>query len=206
MKTLGQTYTEDTIIRRILDFHGKKNLQPRFLPTLPKRYKSTPISSLRETKHLTSYQRCYFQWLYIMGLLPKNRIAPSYRTPEQRAALVKIDLYSRIAVLLTSRNIKTPADLKEFEKNLQNEAITLRKERNKISQHCRILSNPESLKTLDSEKNGITYRLHVIRNDLKCCGEILRMSTLINNNAKERHDKTRNRKRYDRSREMMSQI
>ena len=70
LKTLGQTYTEDAIIRRILDFHGKKNPQPSFLPIRPQRYKSRPISCLRETKHLTSYQRCYIHWLYIMGLLP----------------------------------------------------------------------------------------------------------------------------------------
>lgn len=146
LKTLGQAYTEEAIIRRILDIHGNKNPQPRFLPTLQKRYKSRPISSLGEAKHLTSYQRCYIQWLYMMGLLPKNRIAPTYRTPEQRAALVKIDMYSRIAVLLTSRDIKTPVDLKKFESVLQNEAITLQKERNKMSQYCRTLANPELLK------------------------------------------------------------
>jgi len=206
LKTLGQAYTEDAIIRRILDFHGKKNPQPRFLPIFQKRYKSTPISNFRETKHLTSYQRCYIQWLYMMGLLPKNRIAPTYRTPEQRAALVKIDMYSRIAVLLTSRDIKTPADLKKVEKSLQNEAITLRKERNKLSQYCRTLANPESLKMLDNKKNDITYRLHVIRRDLKCCGEILRMSIIIREKISEQHEKTQIGKKYERSREKGSSI
>jgi len=206
LKTLGQAYTKDAIIRHILDFHGKKNPQPTFLPILQKRYKLRPISSLHETKHLTSYQRCYFQWLYMMGLLPKNRIAPTYRTPEQRAALVKIDMYSRIAVLLTSKNIKTPTDLKEFEKSLHNEVICLRKERSKLSQYCRTLANPESLKMLDNKKNDITNRLRVIRKDLKCCGEILRLSIVIREKIYEQHENTQIGKKYERSREKGSSI
>ena len=180
--------------------HGKKNPQPRFLPILQNGYKSRPIASLRETKHLTSYQRCYIHWLYVMGLLPKNRIAPSYRTPEQRAALAKIDMYSRIAVLLTSKNIKTPADLKVFESVLQNEAITLQKERKKMSQYCHTLANPESRKTLDNKKNKITYRLRVIRKDLKCCGEILSLSAVIRENIQERHNTAQKWKESERSR------
>ena len=133
-----------------------------------------------------------------MGLLPKNWIAPSYITPEQRAALVKIDMYSRIAVLLTSKNIKTPADLKEFETSLNNEAITLRKERNKISQYCRTLANPESRKTLDNKKNEITYRLRIIRKDLKCCEEILRLSAIIREKISEQHENMQIRKKYER--------
>lgn len=160
--TLGEQYSEDAIVRRILR-QQRREPPPKPLPPAVKKARVYGDFTLSKIT-FRGLRALYFHYLY---LLRKARHQPSAVVPAVlRDDLRKLDEYSRQTVLLMKNKIETPKQLAAFVTNTESEIENLCTERTKLNNHIRRAA-PEEAEELRARRTALTAQITELRKQRK---------------------------------------
>ena len=160
--TLGEQYSEEAIIARILHQQRREN-PPK--PQPPAVKKICVQGNFRLSKiTLRGLRALYFHYLH---LLRKARYQPSVTIPAiLRDDLRKLDTFSRQTVLLMKNKIETPEQLAAFIIDKDSEVERLCAERTGLNNHIRRAAQDEA-EELRARRTDLTVQITELRKQRK---------------------------------------
>lgn len=176
---LGSEYTNDRIIERLYENDSSvrtERLQRQY-SLRGGRYCLPTRSDKIKTK--SGLQKRYLRCLYEMGYLPK------YRQNAQRVhrifkdELLKCEMYSREAKLLSENNIVSEQDLYGFERTIQKKMTSLEQKREELRKEVKRTISDEQKEKKRERIRELTMELREIRSQLKLCEDIKERSSVI---------------------------
>ena len=132
--------------------------------------------TIRNTRKLTGLKAQYFAYCYRIGLLPKNK-KRSPLSPEMKEAWRWIDCVSKEVRLMSSENLNSLDDVKDFIESANSNIEAVTKRRNKIYSKLRRCDDSDMISELKSQRNECTLQLKNLRNDVKTAESILSRNT-----------------------------
>lgn len=159
-KTLGEQYTEDAIIDRIMQ---------RWIPDR----KPDPPEQKLPMYNFGSFKLhgFYAHYVRILKLVRDNHSHPYYSVA-LRADIRKLDDYIAQADLLCNYHIDTMAQLQEFTEQRTEELNTVLKKRDCVYQRIVRCNDESQLPPLVAERDSLTEQIKSLRKDIKNTGAI----------------------------------
>lgn len=176
---LGPEYTNDRIMERIYD-NDQDVRQEKFQRAyrVAGSYYNLP-TRMTKIKKRGRLERMYLRALFEMGYLPKYKQSPARVHRIFKDELLKLDIYSREARLLSRNNIATEEDLKKFVAKLEARIEELSAIRHKLRRASeRSIPEDERLR-LREEAKELTKELRELRSELKLCEDVRDRSGII---------------------------
>ena len=127
--------------------------------------------SIHTIKKLTGYRTLYFKYLYMMGVLPKDKPRPP-RHPTLWYDVRQLRKYTEQIRLLTRNKIDTSEQLQTFADTTQNRMDELIRQRTQIQNKLRRAKEPDIIASLKAEKTALTEHIAPLRRDLRAAVEI----------------------------------
>ncbi len=178
---LGEQYDRDGIYDRMREnrlknsaetyrlydeFTGKKS----FGTVIHKSYKVT--GSLKSTRKITGLKALYFRYLYLLGVLPKNK-KHTPLSPEMREACRKLDRYSEQVRLICKHKLTDIFSVKDFIKKTDTEIKLLTDYRKILYRDIDSCYIPEEKQVLVDKRNDCTKALALLRKDKKTAHRLI---------------------------------
>lgn len=179
-RRFGEAYTIENIKNRI---YSQEYVRVPFVEEYHKPFKHEITLSKRRFK-VEGFIALYFHYMYLLNLYPKN----SYirLTPQMRADICKMNMYSEEAKLLAKNKIETSNDLDKYYSEVTEKLNTLK-------------SNRELLWQRRKGKNSVEEKIQI-------CNQISEQTEIINRLRKEvgllEDIKTRSQKMKDNLKEL----
>lgn len=160
--TLGEQYSEETIIARIMRQQRRENPPEPQPPTVKKICVQGDFRLSKIT--FRGLRALYFHYLH---LLRKARYQPSITIPAiLRDDLRKLDALSRQTVLLMKNKIETPEQLAAFITDKDSEMERLCAERTELNNHIRRIT-PDEAEELRARRTDLTAQITELRKQRK---------------------------------------
>lgn len=178
---LGEDYTRESIKRRIYE-NDPSVRQERLRQNyrIPNHY-----SLRRRIDHImgrSGLEKLYLRYCYELGILPKYRQNPTRLHIVLKEDLLKCDMYSEQAKLLSKYHVNTDEDLSSLIGKLGSRMIELSHERDEQRLIAkRSLPEAEILNARARVKE-LTTEIRQLRRELKVCGEIQDRSAHVRDN------------------------
>ena len=172
-KTLGENYTPEAIVQRIL-----KNYRAVYVPPYkPKvqhyRYKGNFI----DMKHMDGLTALFLLFvlilrkIYMINRVPNHPQRLHY-TPELREAIRRMQQYAEQARLLCRYKVDTPEQLRDFIDTKNMERKELEGQRTKVYNKMRSAKTPEQKEALTEQRNELSAEIKMIRRELFYAGSV----------------------------------
>lgn len=161
LRTLGENYIPEAIKNRIL---AREYPQRRPQPPV-KHYRFN--GNMRNIHKMTGLAALFMVFLYLLGVYPRKR--PSRQaplTPAMKAAVRKINEYSREVRLICREKLNTTDDLDAYVTRKSEEHHELTILRNQVYNRLRRCCDPEEIERLKARRDELTAALTIIRKDL----------------------------------------
>lgn len=173
LKTLGEDYTESSILRRI---HANRCLEPPFAEQLRSAGSYRFHGTLHTRSRLSGLRALYYHYLYKMGIIQRSdgthRRAPTLL----REDLIKLDGLIAQNKLLCREGIDTIEQLNAYSDLLSGQMSILESARYQLRLKLKRQITPEERTQTSAEITDITEQLRATRKDLRLCGDIAQRS------------------------------
>ena len=196
LKSLGNDYTKERIIDRILDFNKDK-------------YNTSPYGRLGfdiklycqqyEQRRLTGLQRLFLHYQYKLKILPRNnrcKLSP-FEKEELQKAVQKMEELNQQTIILCKNKIETFDDLYNHMDRIENKLNHLIKERQKARNQVRKYKTKEQKDVQKQLAKSFTPEIGKLRKELMLCQKIeersLGINKFINEYEKQKRRKERSR-------------
>lgn len=172
---LGEGYDRDGIYERMrenrqnnsaetyrlyYEFTNKKSFGINF-------YKAHSVKgSLKSASKITGFKALYFRYLYLLGVLPKNR-KHTPLSPEMREACRKLDSYSEQVRLICKQKLTDIPSVESFIQKTDTEIKLLTDYRKILYRDIDSCHNTEEREVLVDKRNDCTKSLALLRKDKK---------------------------------------
>ena len=192
LKSIGNDYTNDSIIDRILEFEKEKPLYSSIYNK--KSFDIKPYYTKYQNKQLTGLQRLFLHYQYILGILPKDNRRSIKYSDELKEAMKHIDEISEKTIFVCKNNILDIVELKQHK--TESEAILneLIKQRQTLRNKVRRCSDNQLLNEYKNEISLLTIQIKSLRKDIRVCEGIEERTNHIMHFEKEREVKQRESK------------
>lgn len=170
-KTLGKSYTPETIRQRIL--YPKRPFTP------PAVWQGRLHGTYRKARKLTGLRALYYRYLYELGALPSKPQRLSYTV---RQDIRNLDKRIRQMEFLSRHGIDTLAQLDAYRQVQEKTVSDLLAER-------RQLHKVESDDAIEARLEQITQALKPLRRDIRLCRQIAEQSVQMRERLNQRGDK-----------------
>lgn len=170
-KTLGKSYTPETIRQRIL--YPKRPFTP------PAVWQGRLHGTYRKARKLTGLRALYYRYLYELGALPRKPQRLSYTV---RQDIRNLDKRIRQMEFLSRHGIDTLAQLDAYRQVQEKTVSDLLAER-------RQLHKVESDDAIEARLEQITQALKPLRRDIRLCRQIAEQSVQMRERLNQRGDK-----------------
>ena len=164
-KTLGEAYTPEAMMRRLLAQGRPYIPPPRQHVTRQCRF----AGSFKTTRKISGFYALYLHYCYLLGVLPKRREDQPRRqalSPQIRAAVRQMHKYSEETRLLCRHRIETEEQLTAFIENRKENLGELERQRGKVYNRMKSAKTPEKLTELKTGRDGLSAQIKVIRQEL----------------------------------------
>ena len=195
LKQLGVDYNEEGIAERIYDVETNTRT-PMFLNF---QFDVRPYQERYKKQKLTGFQRLYFHYLYLLGILPKKSVPKRYYSREMRKEIKKLDNIIHEMNILCKNNISTDIELLSFQQQKQDRLDELIKLRKNCYYKGQRATGKEEKDEWSKIAKTYTPEIKQLRYDIKSCDEIMIRSLRLKSQIKkmENHkDNINKRKRY----------
>ena len=200
LKTLGNDYTNERLMERILD--NNKIRQDGFERYDRLGFNIRPYFEKYRQRKLTGLQRLFIHYQFKLKILPKiNRTRPS---PEYQEEIIKaakkLDTISWQTIIICKFKIETLDDLKVvmngFEKQM-NELVSTRQKYRNQTRYCH---DEKEIKELQKKAKELSPKIGLLRKWLRYCEGIEEQSLEMSKFLEEvEHTKSRKDKTYERN-------
>ena len=178
---LGETYDRDSIYDRMRDnlrnnpqkayrlyreFTAKKS----FGVTIQKAY--FVKGNLKSTKKITGLKALYFKYLYLLGVLPKNKKHKPL-SPEMREACRRLDRYSEQVRLICDNRLFDISSVEAFIKNTDSQMELISDYRKMLYRKIKSCHEPTEKTKLVAKRDDCTKVLAKLRKDKKTATRII---------------------------------
>ncbi len=194
--TLGEEYTRECVLARIKSndiFVRHKGYEE---PIIYKGYRRITAHSILIAKKKGGLKGLYLHYCYLLGILPKgtqrNNTRVHYIFKDE---LLKLDRLSAQTKLLNVHNISTVQELSLHIDSLEAKMSTIKKERQRLWNQSRTITNPDELQKLKGKISECSNDLKELRKEVSLCEDIKKRSTIIEEKVNE----------YEQSQEELSQ-
>lgn len=192
LKSLGDDYTKEKLIDRILDFNKDKyNTSPYGRLG----FDIKPYCQQYEQRRLTGLQRLFLHYQYKLKILPRNnrcKLSP-FEKEELQKAVQKMEEFNQQTIILCKNKIETFDDLYSHMDKIENELNHLIKERQKARNQVRKYKTKEQKDEQKLIAKSYTPEIGKLRKELMYCQKIEERSLGINKFLNE-HEKQKRRK------------
>lgn len=171
---LGDAYTVDAIRARILRNHTRA--AP--MPVAEQRHRYGRLrSTFKKGKRLTGLRALYFRYLYMLGILPRNRPDNRRTYAVLREDIIKMGRIAAQSRLLWEYRIDTRQQLSDFCITVQEQQARDTAEREALRNALRRLRrarppDPDRIEEVKSKITGLSKALAKRRRQLSLCDEI----------------------------------
>jgi hypothetical protein len=168
---LGEQYTNDSIIKRILRYGRYSRLEFHERPKPVHRH-YTYKGNFRQAKKLTGFRALYVHYLFLLGKIPKNR--PSFRPihPSLYEDIRKMQTLAAQIRLIHREKLDTSPQLQAYADKTKSRMDDLIFQRTKIQNKLRRAKEPEIVAELKAQKTILTTHITHCRKELKLCDGI----------------------------------
>jgi len=172
-KTLGEAYTQQAIINRILG-----NRYPVIPP--PKKAQARQVQlhgNFRACRKYTGFYALYLHYCYLLGAIPKRRENPQRPlSPELRAAVRQMRKISAETRLLCRHRIETKEQLTTFMDSRKQDLGALERERGRVYNRMKSAKTPDKMRELKTERDELSGEIKAIRKELYYAHDIMTRS------------------------------
>lgn len=184
LKSLGNNYTNDAIIDRILEFEKEKPLYSSIYNK--KNFDIKPYYTKYQNKQLTGLQRLFLHYQYVLGILPKDNRRSIKYSDELKEAMKHIDEISEQTIFVCKNNILDIVGLNQYKVDVEKTLNELIKQRQTLRNKVRRCTNNQLLTEYKNDISLLTNQIKSIRKDIRVCEGIGESINRINEFEKER--------------------
>lgn len=167
LKSLGNDYTNDAIVDRILEF--EKERPSCFSLYNKKKFDIQPYFTKYQNKQLTGLQRLFLHYQYVLGILPKDNRKSIKYSAELKEAMKHIDEISNQTIFLCKNNIYDVRELFQYKISAIDKLNNLINNRQSLRNKVRRCDNEQLLAEYKYQINDITNQIKNIRKEIKLC-------------------------------------
>jgi hypothetical protein len=168
LKTLGEDYAWENIVHRIIE-SWKKERQTHVIYAEPKRYNFR--GTLKTTKKLTGFRALVFHYMYLMGIIPKNKPRQVLH-PALLEDVRKMKQISEQAILLCKNKIDTIDDLNAYVSYTSEKKQELTQTRYQLANLIRRKVQPPNLEDIKIQRKLISTEIKKLNRNLWLAGQI----------------------------------
>ena len=187
---LGEAYDRDAIYDRMRD-NLRNNPQKAYRLyrefTAKKSYGVTiqkayfVKGNLKSTKKITGLKALYFKYLYLLGVLPKNKKHKPL-SPEMREACRRLDRYSEQVRLICDNRLTDISLVEAFIKNTDSQMKLISDYRKMLYRKIKSCHEPTEKTKLVAKRDDCTKVLAKLRKDKKTATRIIEDNSKIKEN------------------------
>ena len=175
---LGDEYSREAIEQRVFS-NGSEARSLR----IREGYKRAPQYNLKRRidriMGRTSLEKLYLRYCYELGYLPKNNQHPSRIHTLLKDELLRCDMYSEEAKLLSRCSISSAEQLAEFKEELETKLESLEDDRYRLRLRAKRKIPEEEKALCQKEIFEITSRLKELRKELRLVNDIEERSPVM---------------------------
>lgn len=178
-RRFGEAYTIENIKNRI---YSQEYVRVPFIEEYHKPFKHEITLSKRRFK-VKGFIALYFHYMYLLNLYPKN----SYirLTPQMRADISKMNMYSEEAKLLAKNKIETSNDLDKYYSEVTEKLNTLKSNRELLWQRRKGKNSAEEKIQICNQISEQTEIINRLRKEVGLLEDIKTRSQKMKDNLKE---------------------
>ena len=167
LKSLGNDYTNDAIIDRILDLDKEKPLYSSIYSK--KNFDIKPFFTKYQNKQLTGLQRLFLHYQYVLGILPKDNRRSIKYSAELKEAMKHIDEISDQTIFLCKKNISNVNELLQYKSESINKLNELLDNRQLLRNKVRRCNDKRLLAEYKCQITDLTNQIKIIRKEIRLC-------------------------------------
>lgn len=168
-KLQGDKYSDENIINRILENDTIKAVTFSYA-TYPK----------KEANKLTGFQKLYFKYMYLLGILPKGSKRKNIY-PHLQGDLRYMDEITKQATLLEKYGINSSDDLNAYKKQIQEQITFITNNRKSMYGKVKRCRNEQLKEDYQKDIKAYTDELSELKRELKLCESIEQRAVSIQN-------------------------
>ncbi len=187
---LGEAYDRDAIYDRMRDnlrnnpqkayrLYREFTVKKSFGVTIQKAY--FVKGNLKSTKRITGLKALYFKYLYLLGVLPKNKKHKPL-SPEMREACRRLDRYSEQVRLICDNRLTDISSVEAFIKNTDSQMELISDYRKMLYRKIKSCHEPTEKTKLVAKRDDCTKVLAKLRKDKKTATRIIEDNPKIKEN------------------------
>lgn len=189
---LGEAYDRDAIYDRMRDTLRNNSQEAYRLYYEFTEKKSFGVTiqkahfvkgNLKTVKKITGLKALYFRYLYLLGVIPKDKLRKPL-SPEMREACRWLDRYSEQVRLVGKYNLHDLPAVKSFIEKNNTEIKLLTDYRKIIRQELASCHDPEREKELTAKRNNCTTALAGLRKEIKTAKQLIEDNPKIKENIR----------------------
>lgn len=192
LKSLGNNYTNDAIVDRILDMNKEEPLYSTYYDK--KNFDIKPYFTKYQNKQLTGLQRLFLHYQYVLGILPKDKRKTIKYSEELKKAMKHIDEISEQTIFVCKNNISDIDKLNQYKTDAETSLNELIKHRQTLRNKARRCSDDQLLNEYKNDISLLTSQIKSLRKDIRVCEGIEERANHIMQFEKEREVKQRESK------------
>ena len=170
LKSLGNNYTNDAIVDRILDMNKEEPLYSTYYDK--KNFDIKPYFTKYQNKQLTGLQRLFLHYQYVLGILPKDKRKTIKYSEELKKAMKHIDEISEQTIFICEKNISDINGLNQYKFDAEKTLNELIKQRQSLRNKVRRCSGEHQLINYKKEITSITKQVKSLRKEIRVCERI----------------------------------
>ena len=201
LKNLGNEYTNDRILERLSDNRNGITTINRTSTNYKNKNTYNLPTRLDKIKKVGGLKGLYLHYLYRLGYLPKyNRNNVTRVHYLLKDDLVRLDMISKEARLLSVNNIENAEQLFSFKESINDQISKLEETRNKLRKESRLKANETKTLIYKESISEVTKEIRKLKKDIVLCDDIARRSKVMEakiemieqeENQKQRKEQTR---------------
>lgn len=157
LKSIGNDYTNDAIVDRILDMNKEEPLYSTYYDK--KKFDIKPYFTKYQNKQLTGLQRLFIHYQYVLGILPKDKRKTIKYSEELKKAMKHIDEISEQTIFVCKNNISDISGLNQYKENAGAKLNELIKQRQMLRNKVRRCSDDQQLTDYKNKISSITSQI-----------------------------------------------
>lgn len=166
-KLQGDKYSDENIINRILENDVIKAATFSYT-TYPR----------KETNKLTGFQKLYFKYMYLLGILPKGSKRQNIY-PHLQGDLRYMDEITKQATLLEKYGIESSNDLNVYKKQIQEQITFITNDRKRMYGRVKRCRDEQLKENYQKDIQSYTGELSELKAELRLCENIEKRSIEI---------------------------
>lgn len=173
-KLQGDKYSTENIIQAI-EQNSSINWEPFSYATYPK----------KEAEKLKGFKALYFKYMYMLGILPKEKSSKPKVHFYLKEDLLYMDEITKQADFLSRNHIESSDDLVSYKASLSDRYNSLINERKALYGKIKRCRNESTKSLLDEDIKAVTAELAELRKTIRICEQVESRSQKMEENLKK---------------------